>query len=261
MPFLLAALMLLFAPVTTPAQSSRHEHPPSALGPIGLPLPAIGLPLPPIGLPLPPIGLQRPVPQPRRGAAGGDRRRPDGPRPPSDKHRPRPRPSIVYVVPPYAVGYDTVATSPTPGTIAAVAPAASPISGTLHLEVEPADIAQLYVDGQYVGTPRDVGGALDLDPGTRRVEIRAPGHRGLAFDVKVVAGRTITYRGALDRVAGDPPLPDSARREPPAASAAAPPPEPTTLYFIPGCYMGNVPPKEVKLPEGCDLARLITKTP
>ena len=34
-----------------------------------------------------------------------------------------------------------------------------------------------------------------------------------------------------------------------------------TLYVIPGCYVGNVPPKDVKLPPTCDLAKLTTFTP
>lgn len=34
-----------------------------------------------------------------------------------------------------------------------------------------------------------------------------------------------------------------------------------TLYVIPGCYVGNVPPKDVKLPPNCDLATLTTFTP
>jgi len=34
-----------------------------------------------------------------------------------------------------------------------------------------------------------------------------------------------------------------------------------TLYMIPGCYVGNVPPKEVKLPPNCDLTKLTTFTP
>lgn len=34
-----------------------------------------------------------------------------------------------------------------------------------------------------------------------------------------------------------------------------------TLYVIPGCYVGNVPPKDVKLPANCDLTKLTTFTP
>jgi hypothetical protein len=34
-----------------------------------------------------------------------------------------------------------------------------------------------------------------------------------------------------------------------------------TLYVIPGCYVGNVPPANVKLPPHCDLKKLTTFTP
>jgi hypothetical protein len=34
-----------------------------------------------------------------------------------------------------------------------------------------------------------------------------------------------------------------------------------TLYVIPGCYVGNVSPKDLKLPPTCDLAKLTTYTP
>ena len=33
------------------------------------------------------------------------------------------------------------------------------------------------------------------------------------------------------------------------------------MYLIPGCYMGNVPPQEVKLPAGCDASRVTTIKP
>jgi hypothetical protein len=34
-----------------------------------------------------------------------------------------------------------------------------------------------------------------------------------------------------------------------------------TLYVIPGCYLGNVSPKNVVLPAGCDISKLKTITP
>src|SRR5262245_5572708 len=40
-----------------------------------------------------------------------------------------------------------------------------------------------------------------------------------------------------------------------------PPPRPSTFYYIPGCYMGNVPPSEVALPANCDHTRLVTWKP
>lgn len=59
-------------------------------------------------------------------------------------------------------------------------------------------------------------------------------------------------------------------REPrvePAPQPAAPEPPPfvpsgdRTLYVIPGCYVGNVPPKDVKLPANCDLSKVTTYVP
>jgi hypothetical protein len=51
---------------------------------------------------------------------------------------------------------------------------------------------------------------------------------------------------------------------PPPPIAPEPPFVPSgdrTLYMIPGCYIGNVPPKDVKLPPNCDLTKLTTFTP
>jgi hypothetical protein len=52
------------------------------------------------------------------------------------------------------------------------------------------------------------------------------------------------------------------------APAAAREPEPPyvpsgdrTLYVIPGCYVGNVPPKDLELASHCDLKKLTTYTP
>jgi hypothetical protein len=220
---------LLAVPLTARAQS--------ALGPIGLPLPSIGLPLPSIGLSPAPTEAWRP-------AAGPGPERPG-------QHRPRRhQPAVVYFMPAYpwvTPQYQTAAPSvPLP-----MPPPPAPATGRLRLEVEPSDHLQLFVDGVYIGTPADLGAEIDLPPGSPRIEIRAPGYKTLTFDVQIVAARTITYRGALDRDA------DAAPPAPPPAAL----PGSTTLYFIPGCYLGNVPPADVKLPAGCDLARLQTIVP
>jgi hypothetical protein len=136
--------------------------------------------------------------------------------------------------------------------------------GTLQLEVKPRD-AQLYVDGEFVGTWSDVAGQLELAPGTHRIEIRAPNHEAHTFDARITAGHTITYRSELTRL---PDRPAPARK--PLSSApsdkSGPPERATraasqTFYLIPGCYLGNIPPDQVKLPAGCDLTRMITHTP
>ena len=136
-----------------------------------------------------------------------------------------------------------------------------PATGRLLLEVEPADVLQVFVDGEYVGTPVDLGSALDLRPGSRRIEFRAPGYRTLTIDAQIVSRRTIVYRASLERIGPARVVP------PPAAPVAPPAPAPftpsgnRTMYLIPGCYMGNVPPQDLKLPAGCDLSKLTTITP
>ena len=241
----------------------------------------IGLPLPPIGLPLPPLGLS---PQPRfdqrwngNQQHGGNQRFgnqhngqwKEGQRS-NNRYWNQRGPSYVYVTPPYPYYdpyypyYGTQATevvaTTVPGVITVVP---EPATGRLLLEVEPADVLQVFVDGEYVGTPADLGGALDLRPGSRRIEFRAPGYRTLTIDAQIVSQRTIVYRATLDRIAPTRVVPAPAA--PPAQ--AAPPAPPFTpsgnrmIYVIPGCYMGNVSPKDLKLPAGCDLSKLTTITP
>jgi hypothetical protein len=238
-----------------------------SMGSIGLPLPSIGLPLPAIGLP-----PRQPVGDLGQSGQRGGNGRGDGQRGGGERRdfRHRPGPAVVYLSPypyynpyygPYygtPSGQVTQATT-VPGVITVVP---EPPSGTLRLEVEPADILQVFVDGAYVGTPADLGNELNLPPGSRRIEFRAPGYRTLTIDAQIVSQRTIVYRAVLERLA-------PARVAPPPAAPIAPPaPEvpavPSgnrTMYFIPGCYMGNVPPQDLKLPAGCDLSRLTTVKP
>jgi hypothetical protein len=74
-------------------------------------------------------------------------------------------------------------------------------SGGVSFEITPSD-AELYVDGARVGTVSDYSpttAPLGLSPGRHQIEIRAPGYRTMAFDVDIVAGQVIPYRGALQR--------------------------------------------------------------
>jgi hypothetical protein len=248
-----AALVLMAIPAVAVAQSP-------APGPKSFPaLPQIGLPLAPIGLPLPPIGLP-PVTDSRHGGQ---------PRGIETQHlglgsrRPfRSRPTVVYFVPTVGWGYpfgpqSTVLGASVPGT-------ATPdrryerFTGTVRLDVQPAGMLQFYVDGYYVGTANDFNGELELEAGPHTIEIRAPGYETLTFDVKIAAQRLITYRGALTPI--QPPA-DQPVREPDPPQADAPAAPPTTIYFIPGCYLGNVPPEKVALPADCDLSKLITRKP
>ena len=246
-PIVRITLILLLVLSASPAASAAQPAalpPPAELGPIGLPLPPIGGPLPSIGLPLK-DGRALPA------ARGADRRPPAGEPP----QRRRSGASIVYVVPayPWHVG-PSPAAAPAEHLPASFAP-----SGRLRLEVEPAGRLQVFVDDVYVGMPGDTGGEIDLAPGVRRVELRAAGYRTLTIDVRVVAERTVTYRSALTPEAPEPvaQIGDGAAETlPPVVSMGS-----RTIYAIPGCYLGNVPPQDVKLPAGCDLARLEIHTP
>ena len=68
-------------------------------------------------------------------------------------------------------------------------------TGSVRLKVKPRD-AEVLVDGYYVGTVDDFDGtfqSLKLEPGPASIEIRAPGFEALRLDVRVLAGRKITY--------------------------------------------------------------------
>jgi hypothetical protein len=175
-------------------------------------------------------------------------------------------PSVVYVLPTYGYFSESIAATTqfaatAPGPTAAVTaepyePPPLPM-GALRLEVEPRESLQIFVDGVYIGTPADLGGEIELAPGTRRIELRARGHRTLVFTAEIGDGRSITYRGSLESVAPPAPSTDA----PPASPAPSAPPGSRVMYVIPGCYLGNVSPKNVALPAGCDLSKLTTISP
>jgi hypothetical protein len=74
-------------------------------------------------------------------------------------------------------------------------------TGELRLDVTPRN-ADVYVDGYYAGRVDDFDGifqSLELEEGAYRIEIVAPGFATLEFDVRIYAGRKITYRGDLGR--------------------------------------------------------------
>lgn len=243
----LTALLLLGAFSVADAQSLAPAH----LSRVAT-LPAIGLPLPPIGLPLPPIGLPQspPLPAPTSDSASRIDRmdRAHG------AHGPRLRgPGLIYVVP--VPGWGDAAANSAPAPAAPPAPPAeppTPAAGTLRLELLPRPTGQLFVDGAYVGTVDDLGLDLTLYAGIRQLEIREPGYRPFTLTAHIAAGRALVYQGTL---------------EPDAASAArGPSPEPSPvarkpLYFIPGCYLGDVPPRNAGLPPTCDPDRAVVFRP
>jgi hypothetical protein len=74
--------------------------------------------------------------------------------------------------------------------------------GALRLKVKP-EHGQVYVDGYYVGEIDSFDGVfqkLPIEAGAHRVEIRAPGYETVQFEVMVIAGETVTYKGDLKRV-------------------------------------------------------------
>ena len=117
--------------------------------------------------------------------------------------------------------------------------------GLLRLAVTPLS-AQVFVDSLYVGTVADINAqnVLQLEAGTHRIEIRAPGYHTLTFDIRIVPYETVTYRGALE-----PERPTPPRAPAPAGSA-------TRMYVIPNCYVGNIPPRQNRLPAGCDIKQV-----
>jgi PEGA domain len=74
-------------------------------------------------------------------------------------------------------------------------------SGGVSFEITPGT-AEVYVDGEYVGTASTFGPSfppLSLTPGRHNVEVRAPGYQTIAFDADVIPGQVIPYQGAMQR--------------------------------------------------------------
>jgi hypothetical protein len=71
--------------------------------------------------------------------------------------------------------------------------------GGVSLEISPAS-ATVDVDGNYAGVVGDFSDPsrpLSLVAGRHHVELQAPGYAPMGFDVDVVAGQVIPYRGEL----------------------------------------------------------------
>jgi hypothetical protein len=120
--------------------------------------------------------------------------------------------------------------------------------GRLVLRVEPGT-AQVYIDGFYAGTVRDFDrpGGLAVEAGPHHVEIQAPGYVKSAFQVNLPSDREVTYSEDLQPVNG---------RKPTGAGSVKSAAPPAVFYFIPGCYLGNIPPAAADLPRGCSLDQL-----
>jgi hypothetical protein len=86
---------------------------------------------------------------------------------------------------------------PAPGTVTA-APGSTAYGG-VSLEISPAT-ATVDVDGNYAGVVADFSDPsrpLSLVAGRHHVQLQAPGYAPMGFDVDVVAGQVIPYRGEL----------------------------------------------------------------
>jgi hypothetical protein len=73
--------------------------------------------------------------------------------------------------------------------------------GSVRLKYKPRD-AEVYVDGYYVGVVDSFDGLfqrLRLEEGPHRIEIRARGHEPSFYDVRVLAGESITLEGELEQ--------------------------------------------------------------
>jgi hypothetical protein len=73
------------------------------------------------------------------------------------------------------------------------------IYGGLRITDAPRE-AQVFADGYYLGIVDDFDGMFqhaNLEAGTHRIEIQAPGFESVAFDVMVQPGRTVTFRAEM----------------------------------------------------------------
>ena len=215
-----------------------------------IPMQARGLPLPTIGLPLPPTTI---VPATPRGRTQHSQM-PSG----SPHGRPHWNGQQVYGQQVYGqqfYGPQVYATIPlfymTPIVDAvqhALPPPAAPpepAKGSVALVVQPGS-AQVRVDGYYVGTADEFDGTqrtLMLDAGPHTIELSENGFEAMRFQVMADARQPIVYRRELSRVAS------------PSVPPAAADWKPSPMWTVPGCYIGNVPPKEAGLPATCDPAR------
>jgi hypothetical protein len=227
------AALILTAPLAVHAQprqgGNRRPPPPPTTTTPTVPPPPITYPFPPL-MPPPAGGLT-----PRVGEGLPFRTRPrffgSG--------------STAYA--PFIFGYQESA-EPVNGRRSR-SPVPAPATGLLRLSVTP-EVAQVFVDSYYVGTVEDVNTqrVLELEAGPHRLEFRAPQYQTLTVDVRILPYETVTYRGALEFT----------RPPNPAPPSAGPP---TVMYVIPKCYLGNLPPRQSRLPSGCDVKQVQVLNP
>jgi len=106
-----------------------------------------------------------------------------------------PDPSYSYPAAPYPAPYPAQ-TYPPSGSVGAQQ---GQNSGGVSFEIVP-NTAGVYVDTTYVGTVAEFSPTtmpLTLTPGRHHIELRVAGYQTMAFDMEVVAGQVIPYRGEM----------------------------------------------------------------
>ena len=222
----LTLAMVLATAIVTAQQ--RHPAPPPSMPPATSTAPPTVLPFPPL-MPQPAGGLTPGVTFPAKDHQV------------YSPNRSR-RPGGLGAYGAYGGGYfyapDTYAPTPTPAS-------APEPTGLLRLSGTPAS-AQVFVDGYYVATLSDIEErrVITLPSGPHRIELRASDYTPTTFDVRIDPNDTVTYRATLEHVRPQPPV------------RAVPPAGPAKMYVIPNCYLGNMPPRSERLPQGCDIKRV-----
>lgn len=245
---LVLAVLVAALPLTAHAQQRATPRLPS----LALPLPRITPQLPSIGLPPAPAPPDASIRMPVPGRSDGDRGRRHG--------RRGPTPIVLFPVygwSPFVYSRSAAADWPVEADRRS-APRTVERMGTLRLPVEPFTQVQVYVDGVFVGTASDLRGEIEIAAGVHRIELRADGYRSVTFDVRIPAGGVLTYGQGLEPLQEPDRIPQRAAD---AAGTPAPDIPRTTVYLIPGCYLGNVPPAEAGLPPTCDPGRATTFEP
>jgi len=114
-------------------------------------------------------------------------------------------PYSAYPYPPAGYPGDPPSTYPppssAPGSVGVQRGQSQASTGGLSFEITPGT-AEVFLDGSYVGTVGQFTPTtqpLGVTPGRHRIEIRAQGYRTLDFDVDIVAGQVIPYRGVMER--------------------------------------------------------------
>jgi PEGA domain-containing protein len=151
---------------------------------------------------------------------------------------------VIFYVPQYVIPFAPPEPAPPPSEQIET----QLTTGSLVLQVQPAT-AQVFIDGIYFGTPEEFDGRrgeLALEPGPHRVQLVAPGYESVTVDARITANQTVRYQNVMKPVAPAPP-------PPPAA-----PIQSKTIYLVPGCYLGDVPPKDAHLPATCDVSHVVT---